>query len=46
MRPRGSIEPSDSTRYVLPLVFLRFLSMRYERCRAKLERLVVDSNDI
>ena len=25
---RGSIEPSDYKRYVLPLIFLRFLSMR------------------
>jgi len=28
---RGSIEPADYKRYVLPLIFLRFLSLRYER---------------
>jgi type I restriction enzyme M protein len=37
---RGSIEPADYKRYVLPLVFLRFLSLRYERRRAELEMLV------
>jgi len=31
---RGSIEPADYKRYVLPLIFLRFLSLRYERRRA------------
>ena len=30
---RGSIEPADYKRYVLPLIFLRFLSLRYERRR-------------
>src|SRR5439155_11702793 len=39
---RGSIEPSDYKRYVLPIIFLRFLSLRYERRRAELERLVAD----
>jgi len=28
---RGSIEPADYKRYVLPLIFLRFLSLRYEQ---------------
>lgn len=37
---RGSIEPSDYKRYVLPIIFLRFLSLRYERRRAELEALV------
>ncbi len=27
---RGSIEPSDYKKYVLPLVFLRFLSLRFD----------------
>jgi type I restriction enzyme M protein len=27
---RGSIEPADYKRYVLPLIFLRFLSLRFE----------------
>src|SRR5262245_61056209 len=39
---RGSIEPADYKRYVLPIIFLRFLSLRYERRRAELERLVAD----
>src|SRR6266446_9898571 len=37
---RGSIEPADYKRYVLPIIFLRFLSLRYERRRHELERLV------
>jgi len=39
---RGSIEPADYKRYVLPIIFLRFLSLRYERRRHELERLVKD----
>jgi type I restriction enzyme M protein len=39
---RGSIEPADYKRYVLPIIFLRFLSLRYERRRAELEKLVAD----
>ena len=37
---RGSIEPADYKRFVLPIVFLRFLSLRYERRRHELERMV------
>ncbi|HKB02534.1 MAG TPA: type I restriction-modification system subunit M N-terminal domain-containing protein, partial [Gemmataceae bacterium] len=37
---RGSIEPADYKRYVLPIIFLRFLSLRYERRRAELEKLI------
>jgi type I restriction enzyme M protein len=37
---RDSIEPADYKRYVLPLIFLRFLSIRYKRRRAELTRLV------
>src|SRR5260221_13944583 len=37
---RGSIEPADYKRYVLPIIFLRFLSLRYERRRAELEALI------
>lgn len=37
---RGSIEPADYKRYVLPVIFLRFLSIRYERRRDELERMV------
>ena len=39
---RGSVEPADYKRYVLPIIFLRFLSLRYERRRAELEALVAD----
>lgn len=39
---RGSIEPADYKRYVLPIIFLRFLSMRFEKRRAELQRLVAD----
>lgn len=41
---RGSIEPADYKRYVLPIIFLRFLSLRYERRREELEKLIADSN--
>ena len=37
---RGSIEPADYKRYILPIIFLRFLSLRYERRREELARLV------
>lgn len=37
---RGSIEPSDYKRYVLPIIFLRFLSLRFEKRREELRRLV------
>lgn len=37
---RGSIEPSDYKRYVLPIIFLRFLSLRYEKRREELEIMV------
>lgn len=39
---RGSIEPADYKRYVLPIIFLRFLSMRYEKRREELETLLAD----
>ena len=39
---RGSIEPADYKRYVLPIIFLRFLSLRYDRRRTELEALVAD----
>jgi type I restriction enzyme M protein len=39
---RGSIEPPDYKRYVLPIIFLRFLSLRYARCRNELQALVDD----
>ncbi len=39
---RGSIEPADCRRYVLPIIFLRFLSLRYEKRRAELARMVAE----
>jgi len=42
---RDSIEPADYKRYVLPLIFLRFLSLRYQRRRAELERRVNEPGD-
>jgi len=39
---RGSIEPADYKRYVLPIIFLRFLSMRYEKRRKELEKMVAE----
>lgn len=39
---RGSIEPSDYKRYVLPIIFLRFLSLRFEKRYAELKRKVED----
>ena len=41
---RGSIEPADYKRYVLPIIFLRFLSLRYERRRAELEKYIGDAS--
>src|SRR3954452_24630902 len=42
VRLRGSIEPADYKRYVLPIIFLRFLSLRFERARSQLEALTRD----
>lgn len=39
---RGNIEPADYKRYVLPLIFLRFLSLRYEQRRAELDVEIAD----
>jgi len=37
---RGSVEPADYKRYVLPIIFLRFLSLRYHQRRSELEKMV------
>jgi type I restriction enzyme M protein len=37
---RGAIEPPDYKRYVLPIIFLRFLSLRFEKRREELRRLL------
>ena len=39
---RGSIEPADYKRYVLPIVFLRFLSLRFEARRKQLEGFIAE----
>src|SRR5664279_6355154 len=39
---RGNIEPADYKRYVLPLIFLRFLSLRYEKRRSEIDVLIAD----
>src|SRR6476659_6835510 len=40
---RGTIEPADYKRYVLPIIFLRFLSLRYEKRRAVLTQFVEEA---
>ena len=39
---RGNIEPADYKRYVLPLIFLRFLSLRFEKRHAELITEIAD----
>ncbi|MFE7063873.1 N-6 DNA methylase [Sutcliffiella sp. NPDC057660] len=39
---RGSVAPSDYKNYVLPLIFLRYLSNKYELRRKTLEQMVTD----
>src|SRR6266481_8669119 len=39
---RGSIEPADYKRYVLPLIFLRFLSLRYEQRVTEIDAEIAD----
>lgn len=41
---RGSVAPSEYKNFVLPLIFLRYLSIRYEKRREELEALVSDPN--
>ncbi|MCI2255530.1 type I restriction-modification system subunit M [Domibacillus sp. PGB-M46] len=41
---RGSVAPSEYKNFVLPLIFLRYLSLRYERRREELEALVSNPN--
>lgn len=43
VRLRGNIAPADYKHYVLPLLFLRYLSLKYERRRDELEQMVKDS---
>lgn len=37
---RGIVAPADYKHYVLPLLFLRYLSLRYEQRKAELVRLI------
>ena len=39
---RGSVAPSDYKHYVLPLIFLRYLSNRYEMRKEEIDNLVKD----
>jgi type I restriction enzyme M protein len=39
---RGSVAPADYKHYVLPLIFLRYLSNKYEQRRKELEQIVKD----
>jgi type I restriction enzyme M protein len=39
---RGAIEPADYKRYVLPIIFLRFLSLRYEKRRREIELMIAE----
>jgi type I restriction enzyme M protein len=39
---RGSVEPADYKRYVLPLIFLRFLSLRYEQRVSEIDAEIAD----
>src|SRR5437667_3243035 len=39
---RDSIEPADYKRYVLPLIFLRFLSLRYEKRLGEIDAEIAD----
>src|SRR5437016_6071450 len=39
---RGSIAPADYKRYVLPLIFLRFLSLRYEKRLGEIDAEIAD----
>lgn len=41
---RGSVAPADYKHYVLPLIFLRYLSNKYEQRRMQLEQMVKDPN--
>ncbi|MEH7021214.1 type I restriction-modification system subunit M [Priestia megaterium] len=41
---RGSVAPSEYKNFVLPLIFLRYLSLRFEKRRKELEGLVSNPN--
>jgi type I restriction enzyme M protein len=37
---RGTVAPAEYKRFVLPLLFMRYLSLRYDQRRNELERLI------
>ena len=39
---RGTVAPADYKHYVLPLLFLRYLSLRYEQRHQQLETALKD----
>mgnify|MGYP001258076437 CR=1 FL=1 len=41
---RGSVAPSEYKHYVLPLIFLRYLSNKYEQRRAAIRDMINDPN--
>jgi type I restriction enzyme M protein len=41
---RGNVAPADYKHYVLPLLFMRYLSLRYERRHAELEKIFADES--
>jgi type I restriction enzyme M protein len=45
-RMRGSITPSDYKHYVLPLIFLRYVSLRFDKRRKQIEEMVKDEENI
>lgn len=45
-RMRGSITPSDYKHYVLPLIFLRYVSLRFDKRREQVEVMVNDPESI
>ncbi|MDT8862136.1 type I restriction-modification system subunit M [Alkalihalobacillus sp. MEB130] len=45
-RMRGSITPSDYKHYVLPLIFLRYVSLRFDKRRGQVEEMVNEPDNI
>ena len=39
---RGTVAPAEYKRYVLPLLFMRYLSLRYDQRRSELQQLIKD----
>ncbi|AIM16525.1 Type I DNA methyltransferase subunit M.BstXI [Bacillus sp. X1(2014)] len=42
---RGKIAPSEYKHYVLPLIFLRYLSLKYQQRRNEIQQQINDSRD-